>query len=224
MNASVVETGRRLLLSTTDLPSASSGRIQFLEKYPGYDLQVATAARLSATFPIVSPAARAIHDSVYESSDHVVDGGYTDNYGMASLGEWLNNGLSELQNSHRKLPAKVLILEIRSSPQAKDHDRPNQLGFIFQTLHPLLTLANSRDTGQLSHNNLERDLLTQRWSNDVKVCSLVFQPKADTRVEPLNWHLTRADIGALQEAWDKDLAAEAQLVSDYLQGKDSVCH
>lgn len=225
MNSSVVETGKRFLLSTTDLPVNNSGRIQFSEKYPADDLLVATAARLSATFPIVSPAARPIHDSVYELSDHAVDGGYTDNYGMASLSEWLNNGLSDLQQSHRPLPKEVLILEIRSSPLATEQPHPNQLGFIFQTLHPLYTLANSRDTGQLSHNDLELDLLKQRWSNDhVNVCPIIFQPKPDGRVEPLNWHLTRDDIGALQNAWDRDLAAKAKSVADYLQGKDSVCH
>ncbi len=223
LNSTVVELGKRLLFATTDLPAGNAGRVQFLEQFQGFDVPIATAARLSATFPIVSPAARPLKESVYELSSHAVDGGYTDNYGMASLVEWLDNGLDDLKRSGKALPKRVLILEIRSSPAAVEQTQNNERGFVFQTLHPLLTLEHARDTGQLSHNNLERDLLTRRWADDVSICSVVFQTPQDDRVEPLNWHLTLGDIEALRLAWDMQPEAKVEWVARYLNGEEPMC-
>jgi len=224
LNSTIVESGKRLIFATTDMPPAVTGRIQFAQQYPLFDVPVATAARLSATFPFVSPAARPVLESVTELSDHAVDGGYADNYGMASLVEWLDRGLSDLKAAGRKLPPKIMILELRSSSATMEQTHDNEKGFLFQILHPLLTLANVRDTGQLSHNELERDLVKQRWaSENVSICSVVFQTPADNRVEPLNWHLTIGDIAALRHAWGPGSDAGAQQVAAYLRGEEGTC-
>ena len=59
-NATVAETGQRMLLSTTTLETKQddAGRREFVLDFPDVDLPVTTAARLSATFPYVSPATR----------------------------------------------------------------------------------------------------------------------------------------------------------------------
>jgi len=49
-----------------------------------YDVTVATAARLSATFPYVTPASCSDQPG---PQPHIVDSGYYDNYGMATLVE-----------------------------------------------------------------------------------------------------------------------------------------
>jgi hypothetical protein len=61
-NATLVETGQRLLISPVLSPpavgeQASAGR-EFLRSFPRSHLRVSTAARLSATFPYVTPVAR----------------------------------------------------------------------------------------------------------------------------------------------------------------------
>ena len=58
-NATIAETGQQVLLGTTTM-SASHGRIDFATdtQFQDADVAVVTAARLSATFPIVSPPAR----------------------------------------------------------------------------------------------------------------------------------------------------------------------
>jgi hypothetical protein len=224
LNSTIVESGKRLLFATTDMPDASTGRIQFAQRYPLADVRVATAARLSATFPFVSPAARPMLESVSELSDHAVDGGYADNYGMASLVEWLDRGLSDLKTAGRTLPPKIMILEIRSSSATMDQSHDNKKGFLFQMLNPLLTIANVREAGQLSHNELERDLVKHRWAAEkVTICSVVFQTPRDNRVEPLNWHLTLGDIGALKRAWGADSVAGAKQVAAYLRGENEAC-
>ena len=90
-NTTIAETGVRLPLSTVALPEDLPGGIRYkrlLEDIePKPTIPVVTAARLSATFPYVSPAARAkipaeadaAEDGYHE--EHIVDGGYYDNYG-----------------------------------------------------------------------------------------------------------------------------------------------
>jgi hypothetical protein len=58
------------------------------------DLALATAARLSATFPIVSSATR-IPKQYAKTASHFLDGGYFDNDGTASVIEFLYSALEE---------------------------------------------------------------------------------------------------------------------------------
>src|SRR5205823_4273172 len=59
-NATVVESGARAVFSTVDWndPQPGLAAHSFTEMYKGYDVAAKTAARLSASFPYVSPAAR----------------------------------------------------------------------------------------------------------------------------------------------------------------------
>ncbi len=216
-NSTLVETGKRLLLSTVEFDKAPAsaqserdrhtGRVEFLQQTPDADLRVRTAARLSATFPYVSPAARMLRGErggIYKSGAHAVDGGYYDNYGMTSLLDWLDGGFRSLGTNS----PQVLIVEIRSSPTNERSDEvKSSYGFWFQLTHPLITLKNVRDTGQLSHNALDEDLIKRLYAG--KVCSVVFEfnnfdRQGCRRPEPLNWHLTPSDIDALNGAWGSD--------------------
>ena len=216
-NSTLVETGDRYLLASTGfIDSAENkakreqyqGRWEFSKLYPDSDLRIPTAARLSATFPYVTPAARMLRNDSRHSEDgrfyrpepHAVDGGYYDNYGMASLLDWLDNGL-------QAIPArpKILIIEIRASPLRKlGRPSSSSYGSLFQLSNPLQTMANVRGTGQLSHNGLDENLVNRIYSP--KVCEAVFEfnnndPRGCPRNEPLNWHLTPTDIRAVQDAW-----------------------
>ncbi|MGI9071240.1 MAG: patatin-like phospholipase family protein [Bryobacteraceae bacterium] len=234
LNATIAETGERLLLATTEIEKADSyednpvrGRVNFHDRYSKYDVEVATAARLSATFPYVSPAARIFHGDVYESANHVIDGGYSDNYGVASLVEWLDSGLHALENT-KMLPKRVLILQIRSSPSTTPEKEQSNRGFLFQLYHPIAALYNVRETGQFSHDQTEVNLLRERWNGRTEICSVPFEyPAAQNEVEPLSWHLTEANIDALDGAWQGFQSGEkrgaVEKVIDFLKGGDTPC-
>jgi hypothetical protein len=216
-NSTLVETGDRYLLSSTGfIDSAENkakreqfqGRWEFSKLYPDSDLRVRTAARLSATFPYVTPAARMLRNDETHSEDgrfyrpepHAVDGGYYDNYGMASLLDWLDNGL-------QAIPArpKILIIEIRAAPTSKQgRPRSSSYGALFQLSNPLQTMFNVRGTGQLSHNGLDENLMNRIYSP--KLCEATFEfnntdARGCPRNDPLNWHLTPDDVRAVQSAW-----------------------
>jgi hypothetical protein len=107
-NGTMVETGERICFSTAPPRAPIGGQREFVtsgpvtsqtqgtQLYPGADLRIVTAARLSATFPIISPAARPLFAESGEAHKgmerpeagesgrrHVVDGGYYEIRGSA---------------------------------------------------------------------------------------------------------------------------------------------
>src|SRR5262249_45399591 len=143
-NATIAESGERLLLSTTYLEygkSPATARWDFHEMYHDHcDVEVVTAARLSATFPFVTPASRPIMKSAWEPQSHVVDGGYYDNYGVSTLVEWLDLGLEELQKN-KTMPDKlrVLVLQIHETADPTNTTPPtgSTRGWFYQAFAPL---------------------------------------------------------------------------------------
>ena len=195
-NATVVESGERFLLGTTDLspaPGRSSLRDPQFPQFAGRDISLVTAARLSATFPYVSPAAR---PDIAGKQIHAVDGGYTDNYGMATLLAWLDEALRAPGNPVRR----VLIIEIRASPPSAEPPALSWRGWPFQSYAPISAMLNVRDTGQLPRNEEELDLLRRfAASCNIDIEDSVFEyPPEDA---PLSWHLSPNDKKEIERCW-----------------------
>ncbi len=212
-NATLAETGGRLLMSTTDLPPIPRGRRNFYTTYPDVDISVVTAARLSATFPYVSPAARIDkRDTPLSRAYHVVDGGYFDNFGVASLNDWLLDAIP-LKSGELK---RLLVLRILGPESAQDSPAARHRGFFYQTTAPLSTLLSFRTTGQVSRNNAELKLLAEALkSRGVDVTCATFEypfPNA-----PLSWHLTVAQREATWSAYEHDrLSGERRRVREFM--------
>jgi Patatin-like phospholipase len=220
-NATIVETGERLLLSTTDFEpfreptnKVTPGWQEFSRLYPEMDIAIVTAARLSATFPFVTPAARILRGDVFADQYHVVDGGYYDNYGVATLIEWLNRAM----NAGGSKPSRILILQIRGSPAGLIDPPTGDSGWFFQATHAFQTLANVRGTGQFARNEVELKFLQQLCSHVYNIpCTVVAfeyyrtDRHSDQIPAPLSWHLTPSDIVALREEWNRQCpSASAQ--------------
>jgi hypothetical protein len=207
-NATVAETGQRMLLSTTTLETQRDdpGRREFSVDFPDVDVPVTTAARLSATFPYVSPAARVNRHGGFDDQYHYVDGGYYDNYGTATLIEWLDKGLSGLG---RAMPSRVLVIEIRSFPDDDPTPPGSARGWVPDAVQPLKTLYAVRGTGQDAHSNLNVHLLKDDYGGELIQSVKITFPEslADDRDDPsppLSWHLTLDDRGRLARAWHGD--------------------
>jgi Patatin-like phospholipase len=231
-NTTVTESGQRLPLATTDLPEGTAGRLtydQLISGNEGMDIPVVTAARLSASFPYVSPAARA---AVAGPESHLVDGGYYDNYGISSLVEWLDHELRTNQDIK-----EVLIIEVRGSPSppgytyadaeecppkpsAEVEERRSSRGWFYQFTAPLRTVLGVRSTGQRAHNDLELDLLVDKWDeqdeeneqnnrgapepHSVEITRALFE--FDGKDTPLSWHLSASDKQRIEDNWHAELS------------------
>ena len=207
-NATQVETGRRFLISPmafhgvahdsgwTVSDSEPWRSVNFIELYGEWDIDVVTAARLSATFPFVTPVA-----SPWEPSGslnratayHVADGGYFDNFGVMTAIDFVREILPVL----RREGARVLFVEIRASSTTSATAPRLGQGFRMETLGPAETLMSVRSTSQLERNNLELQLLRDA-APDVVMPSAVFELRTKS---PLSWHLSYDESEHIRRYW-----------------------
>jgi hypothetical protein len=240
-NATITDTGERLLLATSapsessqnDDGAGSGGSRNFADLYPKHDIRIVTAARLSATFPYASPAARAKPAPGAELDGqpfHIVDGGYYDNYGISSLAQWLNEALPEGSSIKR-----ALILQIRAFPVGdrnkqsgkqtatqpgnKDKQLAAHRGWFYESFAPISTLLNVRTAGQFAHNQVELGLLRQVLNNRCVIVETAdFEFKGSDKGSgtdspckdvdkvsepPLSWRLTKRQQDEVRAEWER---------------------
>jgi hypothetical protein len=213
INATLSDTGERVVLGTSGFgPARRPGRRLFHDLYNRkIDIPLVTAARLSATFPFVSPSARAEGEWAKQERYHFVDGGYYDNYGVSTLVEWLDDALTGAPAFQR-----VLMIQIRDSKvPVGDAPAKGESGFWAQTVSPLNTLLRFRDAGQLGHGTLETELLGPRSG----VEPVMFAWPDDNA--PLSWHLTKQEQNRIAAAFDEEgFKAAKRKVCLFLAGDD----
>ncbi|MGK7878946.1 MAG: hypothetical protein AB4060_02450 [Crocosphaera sp.] len=190
------------------------------------DLNVTTAARLSASFPYVSPMPRNDIKNKFQDPEtgeklqnyHIADGGFFDNGGTFTVIEWLDYFLkltSQGKDNNILQINKVVIVDIDAFSEAplKQQEKGN-LGFFNVALGPFNTLNGVRDATQISRNLRSLQLLEDKWINKgVKIenFSIAFplgklnqQGKFEKYNQPLSWRLTDKQKHNLKEAWKED--------------------
>ena len=248
-NATVMETGERIGMTPISslasdwfggkpahhLPPPRRHDTTTLSTFLGgpdqYSLDVWTAARLSATFSYVSPAARAAFVTDRQGNEilarripsadkekkernglfHLIDGGYHDNYGVASALGWLDAAVSELDL--QQLPfVRIALIEIRASLEAE----PKPSGqWTAAWLGPVMGLVNSWGLSQTAVNDTAVNRLIQSKKTseglvpyqrksklyNVPFQSFVFVPQGKG---PLSWHLSKAEKQFVHDSWKED--------------------
>lgn len=200
INSTAVEKGQLISFATTHLPSREYNGKQVTVRYDkllkDFDLSVATAARMSATFPYVTPAAAP--EGAQVNSYHLVDGGYYDNYGLIGLTQWLDDALEGMQKEG-KLPQRIAVLKIRAFPNDVERS-PTRWGWLRQIVAPAGAFLNVRSYAQWEGANSQLELLRDKWRrSSVEIDSFDIQfPEGDP---PLSWKLTRRQKLAVEEAW-----------------------
>jgi len=226
MNGTIAETGERLLMATTHIQHPGRARVDAADLHvingQPRDIAAVTAARLSATFPYVTPASRS---DAPGPRPHIVDGGYYDNYGMSTLVEWLDEALTTAGAAIDS----VLVIQIHGAPVGNESAlaaNPKEItnrGWFYQAIVPLLTLDAVRSSGQIAHNDIELSLLRQKWAakRNLPIHSMVFEfPNEDA---PLSWHLTHTEIEAIRSAWNTPTQARKRaLVCQFIDGNDDL--
>jgi len=243
-NSTFAESGERLQISTT--PSWTvvrgtppPGREEFFYIY-NTDIRVATAARLSASYPYVSPATRPLWplypkgSPVWENKPqdyahvHAVDGGYFDNSGLCALTEWLDEALEERDTVHPRDGGHedVLVLQIRGFPEGENLHFTESRGWFYQLYAPVATLLGVWTSGQANTTATEFHLLQNKWQNrNITIHSIIFEPDASVyetaggkkAVLPLSWHMRDKDKECIKSAWAKESSkTNVQAVLDFV--------
>jgi Patatin-like phospholipase len=214
-NATAAENGKRMVMSNVALPEPKDRlqqtrdavkAIEFFKSSEGFDISIATAARLSATFPYVSPISRP--SAPVKEPFHLADGGYVDNEGMVSALEWLRH-LVALRGS---LPAgtsfdRVLLVRIVPFPPEAQEDAFSRLGWLQMFSGPIDTMMNVRSTSQVERNQialqLTEDVLKARQGQpELRVAQFQFRNAPDDKKgPPLSWRLSLTQKAAVKSAW-----------------------
>ncbi|NBC85415.1 MAG: hypothetical protein GVY25_04405, partial [Bacteroidetes bacterium] len=201
-NATIAETGDRMLLAAVDSVGDAN---TFSGLYPENDLRVATAARLSATFPYVSPLARPrVRKGVPAPTAYRLgDGGYFDNHGVATAIDVLNDVL----DSNRGIK-HVLFVQVRSSV-AEEREAEIHSGGTYALLGPILTLLRMRSAAQLDRNASQLEQLRALWNEtdpaiQITPVGFVFEEELS-----LSWHLSKSEIQAFEGAWTRSKENQA---------------
>ena len=249
-NSTIVENGRRFLISPMKfLPGQMADYIKLSEgeesnseeqkkieqskaldfrtlyacgKYSKpCNLEVTTAARLSASFPYVSPMARNLPDNEIQDKDgkpffqnyHMADGGYFDNAGAFTAIEWLDRFLEK--NSDQLKIKTVVLLQINAFPdvELKPRQQGNK-GFFTVFTGPFDALNGVRDSTQVARNIHTIQLLKDKWEyrdkdkdkkEDEKIMMQYFAISFPKKYnQPLSWRLTQDQKDNLREAWEQD--------------------
>jgi hypothetical protein len=181
-NATLAETGKRLWISPVHGPRASVDEpnepVDFFEFYKqdkanpdprdNPNPRVATAVRLSATFPYVSPICRPYREGAADLKHdyHVADGGYSENEGGLTVLEWVYR----LLRYYRHPPAgagprpfdRVLVIRIQPFPPKKeDVEADTKHGWLYEALGPITTIQNVRVASQAERNSFDFRLLVE---------------------------------------------------------------
>jgi predicted acylesterase/phospholipase RssA len=228
-NSTEVRTGDPLVFTNSNFPGdvpdeQENHRLHGFHKvYVGRDVNLETAVRMSAAFPYVSPAARA--DTPW-NAEHLVDGGYFDNSGLFSLGEWLKeaapNTKGERGQPDRQHPSKkILAIRIDAFPDS-DWDGPadDPKSWAYQFVAPVDAILHVRSEGQLVRDTTEgADLITVLTGRGYEASGVTarYIPAVVTNASnpsvscpadpPLTWHLTELEKLCIQQSW-KNIKAD----------------
>ncbi|WP_224360865.1 patatin-like phospholipase family protein [Hyalangium versicolor] len=209
----IVEDGRRLLVSNLDLSalltssaitlgagtsSATStalslSGLQLFQLFPGRQqaLRVATAARMSASFPYVSPAGQL----PTVPPVRVVDAGYYDNYGVDLLALWIQEHRAWL----RECTSGVLLIQIRDQ---LENGWRTKVGLKKQPTFWARVVAGftsppeavlSARNASMSFRNDELLELLQREFNEADSCFFTTVAFELNQPAPLSWALSSED-------------------------------
>lgn len=237
-NSMVVESGQPIVFATTQLPTQAY-RIRIgdgTSRYPtvksansilrlsvrdssAHDigLKAVTAARLSAAFPYVSPAATLGIADV--EPYHLVDGGYYDFHGLVALSQWLDDALEELSRDNQGPPRLVGVVIARglasSDAVLRDDDVPPRLvdpaiarrGWRWQLTAPPAAALHARTFGQWAGGMQTLRLLTGKWATrGVSIIPVLFDYPGKDRTpvcqgSPVSWKLTTPQQKCIEKAW-----------------------
>jgi Patatin-like phospholipase len=169
MNTSVDVTGTALLLANFDVPADTwihEDVRPFQKDLNSYDMDIVTAARLSATFPFVTPMASP-DAGPHREEYRLADGGYFDNSGLYVQFLWMQEVMGTLESQHRP----VVLVEISSTSNAEEKTSDHKLRTNLQkraqaTLPPLIlpvtTWLNSQGASEVVRDWLLRQAIVEQ--------------------------------------------------------------
>jgi Patatin-like phospholipase len=211
--ATAMEAGQRVMITPITFASPEA-RARTLQEFvlntvastPEPDVDLWTAARLSATFTYISPPARSWLDAAPAQRQHLIDGGYYDNYGVTAALDWLTPVLWAKKHHDARLSRvkRVLIVELSAFAEPAETATPAR-GITAALFGPLTVFFTLREGVATSRNRIDLARFKDTWNEllhgELQIASVKFEPQASHEPGPLSWHLSSREISRLNRAW-----------------------
>jgi hypothetical protein len=220
----IVQSGEPLYITNLQMPVAATKRIALMEYLPGAqkELSLASAARLSATFPVITPSvdiplpARRVDAvgqgfrvasgdelSANNATDVLVDGqlvdaGYFDNQGVDAAASFLlQDGVLEAIRQHS---AKVFVIEIVAR-EASDDSQSDSFAALQILARPAAAYVSAAARGSIVRGNRTWELVKAKLGTGADGKNL-FQrftfTNRQARDVPMTWYIESAARRILQ--------------------------
>jgi hypothetical protein len=226
----LVDSGKPLFISNLDLQNMIAGlrgegradgggsaddspdfAVEFFREFPRAlkDFKLATAVRMSATFPFISPAVRL----PLQNRSRVVDAGYFDNFGITAAAAFLLD--PQVRAFIMERTSGVVLVRIMAFPEATKADEAKLAAFgaswyrleqgLEQITSPLEGVLAARETrGQFANQLLLREL---KELYGRKLQEFVFADAFGS----YSWHLQDHEIDAMQKFFIGDATNRREL-------------
>ena len=233
-NATAMESGRRVMITPLDFGGGAEagkerGRTLFEYLAPTasvakhLDINLWTAARLSATFSYVSPAAEARITGGPDGAPelirhHMIDGGYSENHGVASAMDFLEPILKARAAGEEGITFdRVLLIQLRGFRIGDHREKRRTNSFVSDFFGPVLGMLSIRSGQAVSRNEVELHRFIKHWNTvleekEVSIRTAVLEHptyivdkegNSTGHKPPLSWHLTEKTKNALKNPWRK---------------------
>jgi len=228
----MVEDGRRCIISNLDLDKLIETRARTISEETSTDgarlsvsavelfklfpdtrsrFTLATAARLSATFPFVTPPGTL----PTRPPRRLVDAGYYDNFGISVAAAWLfNHRLWIAEQIEKKKISRVILLQLRaySNQVARSEwvtDTEKVPDYLRSECGPLLAapfagLLSARQSSMLFRNDEQIQILSKLFndsssSSSARFLNLIAECSEETS---LTWHLSAVEVEKILASTD----------------------
>ncbi len=208
VSGSIVNDGRKLLISSQPVAYLTQPRYAlsdsltppidavdfaaFFQNQNPYNLRLATALRMNATFPYVLPVVKL--PSVPQMN--VMDAGLRDNFGAEIASRWLLVFREWLQAN----TSEVIWLQIRDT---REHDvlpssEQDNLGAMLGD--PLFVIQNKWEPFQSHFQSYVKDYTPALFDGHMRYVTLEYVSRKPDKLAKLNFHLTQQEKEDLYEA------------------------
>lgn len=207
----MVEDGRRLIISNLDFSFAASSSgwtidnanevysrssVEFFRLFPGEDLRLSTAARMSAAFPWITPATYI----PTIPARRVVDAGYYDNYGVNLAARWIFHHRAWIRaNTQGVILVQIrdaLSIGDRTSLEAPDESALDRwLGWLISPIEGFLA---ARESSMSFRNDELVEIISREFNEpeppEASFATAIFELGENA---PLSWALTPSQRDAI---------------------------
>jgi hypothetical protein len=165
---------------------------EFFKKQDPYNIRLATALRMNATFPFILPVVKLPSEPIM----NVLDAGLRDNFGVELASRWMYVYRDWLLKNTRE----VIWMEIRDTREYDVLPSTPQENLSSMLTQPLFIIQTKWEPFQSNGQTYLKDLMAEALPGHFRVVKLQYVSRKPDKIAKLNFHLTQQEMEDLESA------------------------